>query len=344
MAGQAGSNGATGDGGPAVKAQIYWPYGVWSGPNGTVYLADWNNHLIRDVDPSGNIHTLIGTIIGDTCTSITASTVKLDHPTDMKIGPDGNYYVAAWHDFRIKMFIASTGVGSCIVGTGSPTFGGDGGPASAASLNFPTSIVWDPAGNMYISDSANQRIRKVDTSGTIWTFAGSGAPGYANGVSTTAQFHFPTTFSAPPGAKIAINPSGTTLYVADSLNNVVRAIDIASANVTLFAGTPLSAGYSGDGGPATSAQLDSPLDVAVGPDGSVYVADTVNNVIRKIAPGGTISTVVGNGGSGFSPDGANAKQAFLNAPGAVWAAGTTGNVTLYIADTGNSLIRKVHNP
>lgn len=353
VAGEVGFTADAGDGGPATQAYLYWPQDMWVASDGTLYILDWNNHKVKYVDSSGNIHTWAGTFVGDTpCQpGVTRFNVLLNHPTDFQISPtnsylNGSYVITAWHDQNIRAFDA-TGNATCVCGNGVGAFSGDGGPATAAQVNFPSSSVWDGIGNQYLSDQNNERVRKIDTAGIITTFAGNGTQGYVNGVSTTAIFNWPKGSNAWPAGKLAINGAKTVLYVADTLNDVIRKIDLSSQTVTTIAGTAPVAGtpqpgYTGDGGPATSATLYYPQDVAVGPDGStIYVADTYNHVIRRFTEGGNITTVAGTGVQGSSPNGTPAKQAQLNKPGGVWV---DGNNTLYIADTYNSVIRKVHNP
>lgn len=344
VAGAAGMPGYGGDGGPAVNAWLYWPQDMWVDSSGLLYVLDWNNHRIRTVDQNGIINTIVGGAEGDSC-GTTADGCNMNHPTDIKINPaTGILTSATWHNHRIKTFTGSPLMVNCIAPS-NPTaascgFAGDGGPASAAKFCYPSSIVFDSNGNTYISDQGNQRIRVINSSGVINTFAGTGAAGFADGPSGTAQFWNPVGQNAYPAGKLAISNDNSFLYVADTLNNRVRQINISTGIVSTIAGSAAN-GYTGDGGPATAAQLNGPTDVAVGPDGSLYIADKQNNVIRKMTVGGNIWTVAGTGTAGSSPNGTPSKQAMLNSPSGVWV--TSAN-TLYIADTLNDQVKIVRNP
>ena len=214
-------------------------------------------------------------------------------------------------------------------GTGARGYSGDGGPATSAQLNQPDGVAVDAAGNLYIADTNNNRIRKVAPGGTISTVAGTGTSGYSGdgGPATSAQLHYPS--------GVAVDSSGN-LYIADSYNYRIRKV-APGGTISTLAGTGTQ-GYSGDGGPATSAKLDYPYGVAVDSSGNLYIADMRNYRVRKVAPGGTISTVAGTGTSGYSGDGGPATSAKLSYTSGV-AVDSSGN--LYIADEGNNRIRKV---
>jgi DNA-binding beta-propeller fold protein YncE len=191
---------------------------------------------------------------------------------------------------------------------------------------------------MYIGDQGNERIRKVNPQGTINTFAGRQAQGWRDGYGLLAQFAFSQGNDAFPGGKLAIDEAGENIYVADQLNNRIRRINIAEQWVSTVAGTGVP-GYSGDGGPATEAELNYPCDVACAPNGDVYFADTRNHVVRKIKPDGTITTVIGTGSPGVSPNGTIAPEAMLNYVSGLFFDGKSN--TLYLADTYNSQVKKV---
>ncbi|MBI1923143.1 hypothetical protein HYR99_02720 [Candidatus Poribacteria bacterium] len=338
VAGVAEAGGSGGNGGSALTALLYWPQDVAVSTTGEVYILDWNNHCVRKIETNGTISRFIGSgHLGDDSTG-PCNTIDLNHPTGLTIGPSGDFWLAAWHNWKIKKIDKNTLDTSAPIGT-SQGFFGDGAPANQAKLDLPSSVVFDAAGVMYISDQANQRIRKVDTQMIITTFAG-GAKGYSDGIGEAAQFSFPRGSDAVPGGKIAMSAPGDAIYVADTENHRIRRIDLATAEVTTIAGTG-AAGWSGDNGPALSAQMNYPTDVAAGADGSIYIADSRNHVIRKIDPFGIITTVAGTGEAGYSPDGTPAKSAKLNLPSGVFV---TGDGTLYIADTFNHQVKKVKNP
>jgi len=211
--------------------------------------------------------------------------------------------------------------------------GDDGIAATQAPIFLPTGVVADAADNFYISDSSNNRIRRVDAvTGLISTVAGTGTPGYSGdgGPATAAMISNP--------AGIVIDGAGN-LYFADAGNHAIRRIDAVSEWITTVAGVPTESGYSGDGSAATSAKLSLPEGLAFDTAQNLYIADTGNNVVREVnATTGTISTFAGTGSAGFYGDGSAATGARLNAP---WSVTVGGDGALYIADSGNNAVRKV---
>ena len=216
-----------------------------------------------------------------------------------------------------------------VTGDGGGGYGGDGGPATGAGLTWPAGSTMDAAGNLYIADQNNSRVRKVDPNGIITTVAGNGTPGYSGdgGVASSAELNDPS--------DVATDSSGN-LYIVEYLGARVRKVSPGGI-ITTVAGNGTS-GYSGDGGPATSAELSGPIGIAVDSAGNLYIADQYNNRIRMVNLNGTIVTVAGNGTSGFSGDGGAATGAKLNYPATI-ALDSSGS--LYIADTNNSRVRKV---
>ena len=211
---------------------------------------------------------------------------------------------------------------------------GDGGPATAAALDAPVAARLDLTGNLFIADTLNDRIRRVDVSGNITTVAGSGEEGYFGdgGPATAAALAFPS--------GVAMDSAGN-LFVADNENHSVRRVEAASGNITTVAGTG-EAGFSGDGGPATAATLAFPFGVALDAADNLLIADTVNNRIRLVdASSGLIATVAGSGQVGSSGDGGPAQAAALAGPSSV-TVGPSGN--LFIVDRCNSRIRVVLAP
>jgi hypothetical protein len=215
-------------------------------------------------------------------------------------------------------------------GGGLCSFCGDGGPATAAGLQLPFVVATDGAGNLYIADDINERIRKVNSSGIITTIAGNGGAGYTGdgGPATNATFQYPRS--------VAADGSGN-IYVGDNLNYVLRKIN-SSGIISTFAGNGIS-GYSGDGGPATNAKLGALLHAAADALGNIYIADLYNSVIRKVNSSGIISTIAGTGTGGYSGDGGTATAAQLQSPYQLAVDGT-GNI--YFADAGNNRVRKIN--
>lgn len=247
-------------------------------------------------------------------------------PSGVAYDAVGNLYFA---DTNRQQVFESTLAGKLVVvaGSGTQGFAGDGGPATAAALNNPTSVAVGSDGTLYIADTGNERIRAVQGD-VIATFVGTGAQGFAGdgGAATGARFDHPTA--------LAIDASGA-LLVADAGNQRVRRI--ASGSISTIAGSGVQ-GFGGDGGAATAALLDTPSGLAVGPDGSVYIADTHNQRVRRVSPAGTITTVAGTGSAGFGGDGGSATAAELASPRGLFVA---QDGTLLIADSNNQRIRSV---
>jgi uncharacterized protein (TIGR03437 family) len=329
-----GIAGFTGDGGPATSASFDYPFGVAGDSAGNLYIADHYNNRIRKVS-NGTITTVAGggngALLGDGGPATSAS---LNSPDGMAVDSAGNLYIADTQNNRIRK--VSGGTIATFAGNGNYRFSGDGGIAASAFLNFPSGVAVDSAGNLYIADTYNNRIRKV-SNGTIVTVAGNGFAGFSGdgGAATSASFDNPSA--------VALDSAGN-LYIADTNNNRIR--KLSGGTITTVAGKGPSCylgvicgEFSGDGGPAAGASLDSPSGVAFDSAGNLYIADTNNNRIRKVS-NGTITTFAGNGNKGFSGDGGPAAGSALFEPGGL-AVDSAGNV--YIADGGNNRIRKVSN-
>jgi sugar lactone lactonase YvrE len=340
--GEAGDNG---DGLPGTETALYLVQDMTVGPDGLLYIVDWNNSKLRRLLEDGTIETIAGTgEIGLAEDGPDARQVHFNHPTHISFTGEGNLLVAAWHNSLVKQVNINSSPyleTKSLCGTGLRSFNGDGLPALQTFLDLPSSTIWDPeSGDIIFSDQANFRIRRLDiATGIVYTIAGDGTPAFGGdkGPATSAQLNSPRGQAAAPAGRIERTHEGDIL-VADTGNHVIRKIEKATGMITTIAGTPGAPGYAGDGGPALLATFNTPSDVAIGPDGSIYVADTNNHVVRKISPDGTITTVAGSGQRGFGGDGGPADEALLDRP---YGVTVSQDGTLYIADTYNHRVRRV---
>lgn len=323
-----GSKGDSGDGGPAVNAQFADPRGLAVDRAGNLYISDYPSHRVRKIDSTGTIVTIAGNgTHGSTGDGGSAILAQLQNPESLAIGPGDDLYIAETSGRRVRK-IDRNGMITTVAGTGESGFSGDGGPATQAKFGSPRAIAVDDAGSLYIADAVNTRIRKIDSTGKITTIAGNGTVGNKGdgGPAIAAELNNPRS--------IAVDRSGN-LYIADSVNHRIRKVDV-NGRISTIAGSGIR-GFSGDGGPATRAQLAFPDGVVVDRDGNVYIGDYASHRVRKVDPNGTITTVAG-AGPGYPGDGDLATQAFLSFPK---YAVLDKNGILYIADTANHRIRRV---
>jgi len=381
----------------SVDANFNQPMDMTFNPSdGRLYIMDWNGHKVRALSADGgSVAFVVGTgFEGDGCRRLidVASTsllnsdgtcpqifAEFNHMTDVKFDTQGDMWVSAWHNARIKRLDFSAGTVENVCGDAARKFKGDGGtckgpdgadadtlPDHLVSFDLPSSLAFDQDGNLFVSDQANQVIRRIGASdGIVKTVAGFCDPasesggvslgceagqGYADGVATTdGRLKNDLGQATDPQGKMDMGPDGS-LYIADTANNVIRKVvagsdriigegDATEEIISTIAGTTV-AGFSGDNGAATLAQLNHPRDVEVASDGTVYVADTGNHCIRKISTTGVITTVAGRcGTSGSEGNGAPATLALLNTP---YGVELNDKGDLYIADTLNNLIRVVY--
>jgi uncharacterized repeat protein (TIGR01451 family) len=325
-----GLPGFSGDGGPAVSAQLNYPAGIALDSVGNLLIADTSNHRIRKVTPLGVISTVAGNgTQGFSGDNGAATSAQLNYPNGVAVDAVGNLLIADTSNYRIRR-VTAAGIIDTIAGTGTSGFSGDGGPATSARLSYFRGIVFDSGGNLFIADTNNYRVRKIDPSGIISTVAGNGTYGFnGDGVSALSA-----RLASPSG--VAFDGSGN-LLIADYGNSRIRKV-ASSGVISTVAGNGTS-GFTGDGGQATLAQLNSPNGLAVDAgSGDLLIADTANRRIRKVSSSGIINTVAGNGTQGFGGDGGPAVNALFDTPRGV-AVDAAGNVL--VADTNNSRLRRI---
>jgi len=358
----------SGDGGPATGAALNIPGGVFVDALGDLFIADTYNSAIREVAvASGNIQTVAGD--GVSCAIPTAAcgdtglaaNAQLNYPGSVFVDGSGNIFIADTEDSVIREIVAATGDIQTVAGTpgvactAADPGCGDGGPATSAELSSPYGVLLDGSGNIYIADTGNSEVRVVNTGaapitiagviiqpGAIQTVAGNGTactdPSSGCGDSGPA-------ISAELNSPAAISLDGAgDIFIADTFNNAIREVPLATGVIQTVAGTLGTRGYSGDNGPATSALLDTPYGVFVDSFGNIFVADTDNSVIREVVAvnNNTIQTIAGNATYGFSGDDGSATSAELAHP-----LGITGSVVgsssggVFIADSENSRVRQL---
>ncbi|HEX6889354.1 MAG TPA: hypothetical protein VF141_01630 [Chryseolinea sp.] len=269
-----------GDGGPAIDAHLRSPYGVAVDAAGNIYVADTGNNVVRKISASGIISTIAGSpdSYGYTGDGALAKDAQLYGPYDVAVDKDNNIYVVDSQNAVIRKIAAGTGIITTVAGSGPDHtgFAGDHGLAIDAYLDTPQGVTLDNVGNLYIVDSGNNAIRKVDAStGIITTIAGTGQWGYdGDGKQAVhAKLYAPS--------RVAVDELGD-VYIADQGSHVIRKITKATGVINTLAGTAGIAGYSGDGGPAVDARLSSPQGVAVDSEGNVFMTESGNSVIRAV--------------------------------------------------------------
>lgn len=318
-----------GDGRDALATSFYYPLDVSFQPDGLAVIIDWNNLRGRRIEPDGTIVTIIGTGFEAVPENGSLATeTSLHHASELAFDAAGRMLVAGNH----VPFVFRVGVDQrveIVAGDGEFASGGDGGPALQASWISPYAVLPDDDGAFWVSDVDAHNLRYVDAAGIVSRVAGDGSRGYAGdgGPAVAAQLNGPT--------KMAFDATGTLIF-CDTDNHVLRRV-LDDGTIETFAGTG-TPGWSGDGGPAATAQLWRPYDLEVAPDGTIYVADSGNNVVRAIELDGTIRTVAGSGVAAYAGDRGPALEARLRRPSGLVL---DADGDLWIADTLNHRVRVV---
>ena len=324
-----GTFGFRGDGGPATLAHLSGPKGLAVDQAGNLYVADSLNQRIRRIDPDGVITTVAGNgLAGSAGLNGPAIQASLSGPEGLAFDESGNLLIADRQNCRV-LKLSAAGMLYLAAGRCKAGLGGDGDPAGSIPLFDPRAVASGRGGVIYISDTEHHRVLKATPDGIIVTYAGNGSKGYAGdgGRANAAQLDSP--------AGIALDAAGN-LYIADTNNNRIRRVS-AEGMIDTVAGAGWQ-GYGGDGGPATQAGLNQPSGVAVDSDGTLYIADTVNQRIRRVTPGGVIDTIAGNGLQGYEGDGGLATAAQLFQPVYIVL---DGHGNLYFSDEFNDRVRKL---
>jgi hypothetical protein len=318
-----GTAGFSGDGGPATSAEFHGPFGVAIDGSGNLYVVDFSNERIRRISTNGTITTYAGTgVQGFNGDGGPAASAELSRPSRDWVDGSGNLLFTDPGNSRVRK-VTPGGTISTIAGNGTAAEGGNGGPATSASLYYPENVITDSNGNIYISDGGGNTIRKI-SNGVITKIAGDGSAGYSGdgGMATAASLNNPL--------GLMLDGSGN-LYIADNGNSRIR--KVANGIITTIAGNGTKA-FSGDGGPATSAELANITGLQFDAAGNLYMTD--GSRIRVILTSGIIETVAGTGTAGYSGDGGLALDAELNSPLAIAMSPSGG---IYIADSFNNRVR-----
>ncbi len=323
--------GFSGDGGAAKEAQLKQVEGVATDAQGSLYIADSGNHRIRKVTTEGVIETLVGGEKGSQLGGGDPLAAQLNMPIDVMVDTSGSVFIADFNNHRVLKLDAQ-GVLSLFAGNGQKGAGGDGGAAHQAQLNRPMGLALGADGSLFIADSGNEKVRKVDSNGVISTVAGNGQAGSSGdgGQALQARLKMPT--------DVAVDAAGH-LYIADRKNYRIRKVD-RHGIISTVAGSG-AAGYGSDGA-ALSQRIDEPNGLVFDAQGHLYFSERNTDRVRKLTADGEIISVAGTGGLGFSGDGDPALTALMHAPSGVAIDPRNGD--LFIADSYNHRVRRVYTP
>jgi NHL repeat len=324
-----GIAGSSGDGGPATSAALRQPTAVALLADGSVLVADYANHRIRRIAPGGEISTVAGTgVAGFSGDGGPATSARLSWPVDVEATADGGFLIADLGNRRIRR-VSAAGIITTVAGTGQAGSQGDGRAATQARFTSPTGVAATSDGGFLVADADAHVVRRVLSNGTIIRVAGTGTPGYSGdgGYAFMAELHSPV--------GVAVQPDGGFLVTAWDGNRVRRVSP--GGIITTVAGTG-TAGYSGDGGPATAARLYKPYGVSITSDGGYLIGDSLNGRVRKVSSDGTIETIAGSDERGYSGDGGPATMARLRSAS---AAVEDASGTILIADNEDNRVRLI---
>jgi len=331
-----GEKGYAGDGGPASRALLNGPFDIGFDARDNLYFSDTFNHCIRIVDArTGVITTCAGCgEAGYSGDGGPAMRARFNEPYGIAVDNAGNIYVADRHNHCVRRINGNSGIVDTFAGDGSSGFGGDGGAASRAGMVEPNGLALDPAQTrLYVADVADHRVRVVDlASGLIWTFAGTGEAEHSGDGGPVAA-------AGIYGARAVKVAADGTVYILERQGSTLRAVDPHSGIITTLAGTGERA-YGGDDGPALAASFDAPKELAIDREGNLLIVDTENHAIRRVdIRTGTVATIAGSGRQGGDGDGGPARAAALDRP---HGAAVAADGSIYIGDTNNHRIRKLH--
>ncbi len=338
---------------------LNWPTDIEFAADGRGYLVDWNNHEVRRIEADDKLVTVMGNSVEaegapdgsdylppSSPVGAPGELISLNHPTNLDFLPDGRLVVASWHGLRLRAFDPVTGIARVIAGDGEYGNTGDGGPAYRAQFNLPRSVASDLDGRLYVLDQKNLRVRTFEASptATVTAFAGAGTMGYSGdgGPAVDAQIALANNTALPSGG---LTVDAEHLYIADAANHRIRRVSLATGMIDCIAGNGVGA-LAGDEGDALAASLNGPADLAIGPDGNLFIADSYNNVIRRLdLTTGIITTVAGTGAYCAvgktcleAAEGLPAREVVLNGPLGI---GFDLAGHLHITDTYNNRIVRI---
>lgn len=315
----------------AVQKSFNSPCDIAFDKKGTMYIADWYNAVIKKMEPGKPVTIFAGTgVPGYSGDEGPATSAQINYPASIAVDTNGNVYVADVYNNRVRK-IDTFGIMHTFAGNGTVHYEGDGEIAFMASLHYPCGLATDKKGNVYIADKYNHAIRKVTADGNMYTVIGEAVP-----VAMEKQILLKEEIKYEP-VRLAVNDSGEVFFSTE--DNKIQKVT-SKGNVVTIAGTG-KAGYYGNGGAATTAQLNHPTAICLDGGNNLYFSDLGNNCIRMVTKDGTIRTIAGNTHDGFYGDGGPATDAELNNPNGV-AIGNGGS--LYFVDGGNQRVRKLYTP